>query len=421
MDKEIKDPEGILKVITALFGKLPAYIVNTDKEFPVKIIALKNKALIINTSLKFPNRDRVLTVVHNGSKFLAHFNLAGGDGNGIEILTPVKIQITAASRQGTRVEASQIQTGMVVTNIINVNDVSKAIGFDDKKVDTILLAYRTKLAKAFPLSSIFFAGRMDNRLRLMHHYDKDIFIVDRKEKATASPTFFPFDEYLRIFENSKIPDNYISEICVPIKYKGYVHLGYVQVLSEKTLESEVYKQIQTFASAVSRDIISTGVFQESRDVCQVMDLSMGGISFIHAPSRSFSRSVTLNGTILFDLNLDASKKVTIRGIIKNIRNQETNFRVGCQFYNLTEKDTEILEGFLDVGKEEEETPKPEGMESQEGQEETVAEENGGAQVQTSSESEENIPSEETLDSSNFVDPFADALSDNFTDPPDEPK
>ncbi|MCG6145206.1 PilZ domain-containing protein [Leptospira bandrabouensis] len=350
MDKEIKDPEGILKVITALFGKLPAYIVNSEKEYPVKIIALKNKALIINTNLKFPNRDRILTVVHNGSKFLAHFLVAGGDGNGIEILTPVKIQITAASRQGSRVEASQIQTGMVVSNIINVNDVSKAIGFDDKKVDAILLAYRTKLAKAFPLSSIFFAGRMDNRLRLMHHYDKDIFIVDRKEKSTASADFFPFDEYLRIFDNSKIPDSYSSEICVPIKYKGYVHLGYVQVLAEKPLDLEIYKQIQTFANAVSRDIISTGVFQESRDICQVMDLSMGGISFIHAPSRSFSRSVTLNGTILFDLNLEEGKRVTIRGIIKNIRNQETNFRVGCQFYNLTEKDIEILGEFLDAGK-----------------------------------------------------------------------
>lgn len=353
MDKEIKDPDGILKVITALFGKLPAYIINSEKEYPVKIIALKNKALIIRTNLKFPSRDRVLTVVHNGSKFLANFIVAGGDGNEIEILTPVKIKITAASRQGARVEASQIQTGMVVSNIINVNDVSKAIGFDDKKVDTILLAYRAKLTKAFPLSSIFFAGRMDNRLRLMHHYDKDIFIIDRKEKSTASADFFPFDEYLRIFDSSKIPDTYTSEICVPIKYKGYVHLGYVQVLAEKPLDFEIYKQIQTFSNAVSRDIISTGVFQESRDVCQVMDLSMGGISFIHAPSRSFSRSVTLNGTILFDLNLEEGKRVTIRGIIKNIRNQETNFRVGCQFYNLTEKDLDILGAFLDAEKAEE--------------------------------------------------------------------
>lgn len=366
MDKEIKDPEGILKVITALFGKLPAYIFNLDKEYPVKIIALKNKALIINTNLKFPTRDRILSVVHNGSKFLAHFIVAGGDGNGIEILTPVKIKITAASRQGARVEASQIQTGMVVSNIINVNDVSKAIGFDDKKVDTILLAYRAKLTKAFPLSSIFFAGRMDNRLRLMHHYDKDIFIIDRKEKSSASADFFPFDEYLRIFDSSKIPDTYTSEICVPIKYKGYVHLGYVQVLAEKPLEFEIYKQIQTFSNAVSRDIISTGVFQESRDVCQVMDLSMGGISFIHAPSRSFSRSVTLNGTILFDLSLEEGKRVTIRGIIKNIRNQETNFRVGCQFYNLTEKDLEILGAYLDAGKPEEEiTPLSESNSSEE--------------------------------------------------------
>ncbi|MCZ8341830.1 MAG: PilZ domain-containing protein [Leptospira sp.] len=351
MEKEIIDPEAILKVITALFGKLPATILNSGQEFPVKVIALKNKSLIINTNLKFVSKDRFLSVVHNGTKFIASFLLAGGDGNGIEILSPLKITLTQAKRQGSRVEVSGNHSGLVVTNIINVNDVSKAIGFDDKKVDAVLLTYRSKLSKAFPQSSIFFAGRMDNRLRLMHHYEKAIFIRDRKDKSSANPDYFPFDEYLRIFESSKIPEHFISEISVPIKYKGYIHLGYVQILAEKPLDEDIFQQLHTFATTVSKDIISTGVFQESKDVCPVMDLSMGGVSFIHPASRSFSRSVTMNGTILFDLSLENGTKVTIRGIIKNIRNQETNFRVGCQFYNLLEFDLNLLDEFLNLAKQ----------------------------------------------------------------------
>lgn len=362
MEKEIIDPEAILKVITALFGKLPATILNSGQEFPVKVIALKNKSLIINTNLMFPSKDRFLSVVHNGTKFIASFHLAGGDGNGIEVLTPLKITLTQAKRQGNRVEVSGNHSGLFVTNIINVNDVTKAIGFDDKKVDTILLAYRTKLSKAFPQSSIFFAGRMDNRLRLMHHYEKAIFIRDRKDKSSANPEYFPFDEYLRIFESSKIPEHFISEISVPIKYKGYIHMGYVQILAERPLDEDIFHQLETFSSSVSKDIISTGVFQESRDVCKVMDLSTGGVSFLHAPSRSFSRSVTMNGTILFDLNLDNGKKVTIRGIIKNIRNQETNFRVGCQFYNLLESDINLLDEFLHPEKPSETTESKLGQE-----------------------------------------------------------
>ncbi|BDA78354.1 pilus assembly protein PilZ [Leptospira kobayashii] len=405
MDKEITDIEGVLKVITALFGKLPVSIQYEGKDIPVKIIALKNKALIINTPLIFPNKDRNLSVVHNGSKFIAQFLLAGGDGHGIEILTPRKISIVAATRETTRVEvapASGSNASLKAINIINVIDVSKAIGFDDKKVDAVLLAYRTKLLKAYPQSSIYFAGRMDNRLRLMHHYEKSIFIMDRKDKSSANPQYFPFDEYLRIFESSKIDDKYISEICIPIRYKGYVHLGYVQVLSENSLTMEAYQQVEIFANAVARDVISTGVFQESREVCQVMDLSSGGISFLHSPSRSFSRSMTMNGTILFDIVFNQESKGTFRGIIKNIRNQETNFRVGCQFYNLNQKDIDALDAFLSIGKPTEEAAPPEQVSEQNASEE--GEETDTSEDQVSEETNNAEDNAGETDSSD--DPFA---------------
>jgi hypothetical protein len=370
MNKEINDLEGILKVISALFGKLPVSIVLDGKEYPVKVIALKNKALIINTQLKFPSKARILSLVHNGNKFIAQFLLVGGDGNGIEILQPLRINIAAATRQGNRVELSNTPNAALrVTNLINIIDITKAIGFDDKKVDTILLAYRAKLLKLYPTSSIYFAGRPDNRLRLMQHYDKAIYIIDRKSKSTANPMYLPFDEYLRIFDTSKLSDDLISEISIPIRYKGYLSLGYVQVLSDKPLEMDAFNQVTLFAQAVSRDIIATGVFQESKEVCPVMDLSAGGISFVHAPTRAFSRNVTMNGTIIFDLFMNQDSKATFRGIIKNIRNQETNYRVGCQFYNTNVRDQEILEAFLSQDKSHEETEpvaeiNPESMESE---------------------------------------------------------
>lgn len=354
MDKEINDIDAIIKVISALFGKLPVHIIHNGKEVSVKIIALKNQSLIISNQLQFANKARILTLVHNGSKFITQFLLIGGDGNGIEVLQPIKISIVPATRQGNRVEvANAASSAMRVTNLINVLDVTKAIGFDDKKVDALLLSYRSKLSKLFPDSSIFFAGRADNRLRMMQHYDKAIFVIDRKNKSTANPAYLPFDEYLRIFNTSKLPEHLISEIAVPIRYKGYVSMGYVQILSETSLDLEALERINVFSQAVARDIISTGVFQETKENCQVMDLSSGGISFLHAPTRAFSRNVTMNGTIIFDLIMTNEKRATFRGIIKNIRNLETNYRVGCQFYNTNPSNLEILEEYLA-----ESSPKP---------------------------------------------------------------
>ncbi|MDZ4725801.1 MAG: PilZ domain-containing protein [Leptospira sp.] len=411
MNKEISDQDGILKVISALFGKLPVTIVADGKEIPVKVIALKNKALIINTIAKFPSKARILTLVHNGNKFVAQLTLIGGDGNGIEILQPLKITILPATRQGNRVEVNQSSNAnMTITNLINVIDVTKAIGFDDKKVDAILLAYRSKLSKIYPNSSIYLASRPDNRLRLMQHYDKSIYIVDRKSKATANPVYLPFDEYLRIFDTSKLSDELISEIAIPLRYKGYVSLGYVQILSNTPLDNEAFSQVQLFSQAVARDIIATGVFQESKEICPVVDLSSGGISFLHAPTRAFSRNVTMNGTIIFDLIMNQNSRATFRGIIKNIRNQETNYRVGCQFYNTNVRDSEILEEFLGITHPTEETAVPESSETSNIEENTQME-NGDYQF-----NEESVNSE-SLEESNLDNLELPMPEDSFNDIP----
>lgn len=399
MEKEITDIDGILKVVSALFGKLPVCIIHENKELPVKIIALKNKALIINTALKFTSKGRILTLVHNGSKFLAQFTLIGGDGNGIEILQPLKISIRPATRQGNRIEMTDAANGAIrVTNLINIIDITKAIGFDDKKVDLILLAYKAKLAKIFPTSSVYFAGRADNRLRLMQHYDKPIYILDRKNKSTANPMYLPFDEYLRIFDTSKLADDLISEIALPIRYKGYLSLGYVQVLSDKPLDMEVFNQVTLFSQAISRDIVATGVFQESKENCPVIDLSSGGISFLHAPTRAFSRNVTMNGTIIFDLVMNAETKATFRGIIKNIRNLEANYRVGCQFYHPNVRDQEILESYLGMtSPPPEETSSKEALDlSSEGSIDAEEQQQGSDTIQATENETEDHPSSEDL-------------------------
>ncbi len=359
MDKVIQEPEAVLKLITALFGKLPVLIRYFDKELPCKIVALKNKALVINNSLTFETKERILSVLHNGSRISVFFNCAGSDGNGIEILAPLKVLITEAKRGEARVEVSkQGNAGYTVTNLINVNEIAKAIGFVDKKVDAVLETYRTKIAKDFKNSQIFFNERPDNRLRLIHKYDKSIFVIDRKNKATANPAFFPFDEYQRIFSSSTIMEEIISEICIPIKYKGYMDIGYIQVLSETPLDTTAFNQIMVYAGSLSRDIIATGLFQESKETCPVIDLSVGGISFVHPNTRTFARTMTLNVNTIFDVVFSPTSKVSFRGIIKNIRNQENDFRVGCQFYNLNPKETQFLQQLLVAPAPE--TPKTEG-------------------------------------------------------------
>jgi len=135
---------------------------------------------------------------------------------------------------------------------------------------------------------------------------------------------------------------------VPLKYKGYTSIGYLQILSETPLPPEAFHQANLIAQALSRDMIGTGIFQESKEKCKVLDISQGGISFVHPNTRTFTRSLTQNSTILFDVLFPTGLKGSFRGIIKNIRSQENDFRVGVQFYNLNLSESQILMQVLDA-------------------------------------------------------------------------
>ena len=346
MDKLVTDFSSIIKVINLLFGRLPVLLHQDGQEFPIKIIAMKEKGLIILNTKNSQGIERNLSVIHNGTKIQVTFKKLGGDDKGIEILSPIKMTITEAKRESNRVILQENNPKLSVTNLINQNDIQKAIGFVDKKVDTIIKEYSQRLNSKFRNVNIYISARLDGRMRLMQNYDKPIYIPDRKAENFNHPSFLPFHEYIRLVSIAKLNEDFLSEITVPLKYKGYSSLGYVQVNSENVLPFESYDIISKISQALTSDLIQTGVFQESKEICDINDLSATGLSFLHPQSRLFSRSMTMGETIVFDLNLPDKKKVVCRGIIKNIKNTEVMFRVGIQFYNNVSNTNEEIEKFL---------------------------------------------------------------------------
>lgn len=346
MSKEIVDKESIYKVLNLLFGKLPVYILDNGREYPIKVVALKPNGLVISHGRNITSPERILTLTHNGMQFKTFLKFLGGDKNGIEVLQPIKIEIEEARRTSNRVVMEGDVNSPKVTHIVNQHEIHKAQGFNDANVDKIIQKYLQSLRKVFDYANIYYSSRMDNRLRLMQNYDKPIFIPNRNYSDTVPRDYFPYEEYYRILQVSKLDDRYISEICVPIKYKGYTPLGYVQVLGFNPLNQESFETVKKVAEAISRDIIHTGIFQESREICEVGDLSSTGLSFLHPQSRFFSRTFSMGETILFELIFPNQARANIRAVIKNIKNMETNFRVGVEFYNLTLHDYNMVEEYL---------------------------------------------------------------------------
>lgn len=324
------------------------------RSYPIKVVGIKDALyLLVSVPGKSEGeKTRILFLTHNNHFFHGVFTVTQrNQSNGMELLRVQAIKVTEAHRSQGRVDLDGGGTGepIILTNIINQLHLRRSLGFVDKSVEAILQKHAKKMKETYPDSVVYFSDRMDNRLRIMYNFEQSIFIMNRLDRSVggSGSDFVPMEEYLKLIALNKLESRFISEISVLIRYKNYTPLGYVQVLSDRPLDTEDYNKITLFAAAISRDVIASGFFQESKEKCQAEDISRSGLGFFHPQSIFFSRSFAVGEVLLFDLQLNSELKGTFRAAIRNITNTDKMFRIGCQFFNLNDREEEILNQFMD--------------------------------------------------------------------------
>ncbi|WP_039947953.1 PilZ domain-containing protein [Leptospira fainei] len=351
MDKTVKEADALGKILQTLFTRLPVSVDIKGRSYPVKVVGIKdNLFLLVSVPGKPTNEKiRILFLTHNYHFFHGVFTVeARNESNGLELLRVQAVKVSEAKRAQGRIEFENANSEpIIIYNIINQQHLRKSLGFVDKSVDEIIQRHSKRIKESYNDSLVYFSDRMDNRLRIMYNFEQSIFIIDRHDRSSGGVNFVPMEEYLKLISLNKIESRFVSEICVLIRYKNYTPLGYIQVLSEKPMNTEDYNKITLFSAAISRDVIGSGFFQESKEKCQVEDISRNGLGFFHQQSIFFSRSFAVGETLLFDLQLNKELKGTFRAVIRNIANTDKMFRVGCQFFNLNPREEEILNQFVD--------------------------------------------------------------------------
>ncbi|PJZ70318.1 pilus assembly protein PilZ [Leptospira perolatii] len=353
MDQIVKETEALGKILQTLFTRLPVYVEIKGRSYPVKIVGAKENVYLLAhiPGAANPEKIRTLFLTHNQHFFHAVFTVAGrNESTNLELLRIQAIKITAAKRAQGRLELESGGEKITLTNIINQLHLRRSLGFVPKAIDEIVQKHAKKLQEVYPDSLVYFSDRMDNRLRVMYNFEQSIFVTDRREKESggAGPKFVPIEEYTKLVSLNKLESRFVSEIAVLIRYKNYTPLGYVQVLSEKPMNTEDYNKISLVSAGISKEIIGSGFFQESKEKCMVEDISRSGLGFFHPQSIFFSRSFASGETLLFDLYFNKELKGTFRAVIRNITNTDKLFRVGCQFFNLNQRESDVLKQYIDT-------------------------------------------------------------------------
>lgn len=337
MNKEVTDPKSIHKLIDSLYRVAPVYMEVDGEDIPVKVLDSKPDSVTIRTPKVNTNtRERILTMRSKDNIFVTTFIEVGTDDLGNSILQPLKILIKDILAQ----DSGNIFT---VSSIINHNDIFKSLG--DDRINQIIKK-APKVNFMFDFFEVYINERMNSRMRLMNSHDKPIFVPNIADPNSVKPEFVPFNDYHYLTKSSNFLDKFKSEICIPIKYKNFILIGYAHAMHTTRLDSNSYNTFKLVAASIIKGIHSSGVFEESKENCAVVEINSTSIKFLHPPTRLASRMFSMGGSIIFDLISKSGRRKFLRGVMKGIKPTQKDFAISCDLTFNNPEEASSLEEFL---------------------------------------------------------------------------
>ncbi len=337
MNKEVTDPKSIHQLIDSLYRVTPVYMEVDGEDIPIKVIDSKPQVVTVRSpKVNAHTRERVLTMRSKDNIFVSTFLEIGVDELGNSMLQPLKILIKD-------ILAEAEPNAYSVSNIINQNDIFKSLS-DDRISQLIKRA--PKVNFMFDFFEVYVNERMNSRMRLMNTHEKPIFVPNIAQPDSVRPEFVSFNDYYAITKSSNVLDKYKSEICIPIKYKNFIMIGYVHAMHSTRLDSNSYNTFKLVAASIIKDIHSSGVFEESRETCNVLEANPTSIRFLHPPTRLASRIFSMGGTVIFDLISKSGHRKFVRGVVKGIKPTQKDYAIGCDLSINTPDELASLGEFL---------------------------------------------------------------------------
>lgn len=333
--KEITDPSSIFKMLETLYRQFPVYTLIDKKPIQVRIFAVKNQSVLIQSPDSTTPTERFLFLTNSGNLLQFKFKLITKDPRGVELLQPISLSITTATRTMDRYQVTK--SSIFVTDIIGQSMVPHDLADDTMKVETIIKPYIQKLKVKFSEVNYFIHERMDTRMRLIADTGKHLFVPDTKEPSSVTENFIPYSEYIHLVKQNKDLNKFLSEISVPLKFKNLVLFGYLQVLNLERTNMNDYNLVLHAANKFCEEISSSDIFNESKHKCAIMDISSNGLSFSHPQSKHFGKLFSIGSTILFNIYEDNTNLGSFRAVVRNIKPLEKLFRIGCQFFHTFEE------------------------------------------------------------------------------------
>lgn len=338
---EIENKEEIWKILHLLFIKKKVNLLNRfGRPFLAQVDVWQNYIKIQSEGINQNSPTRILVTKHEEKLFICELKVKGlRSEDGSLILEPIKVTIRKETEEDKK---DYTPPTLSVSNVISLSDVTIFLG--DDQIKDLVKTHSRRLNHLFDVYQVYLSDKMDERMRLMRTFDLPIIILNREDSQTTPEISVPFFEYNK---SIRLPAEYKAEICVPIKYRQYIIIGYVQVLQRSRLDLNSYNLVSLVASTIRKDLSEYKNHEESKEICKVTSISSSEITFLHSLNKYFARIFHIGSQIIFNILVNRETKLTVRASVKNIQPLDKFFSITCEFLNLTLNQLEKLEELIE--------------------------------------------------------------------------
>ena len=268
----------------------------------------------------------------------SHLRLVEKQADESYIFVPVKFQVISAARREDRkvVElGGEGKSILYVTNIISDFIIQNSLAMENKKVDHVKETVRFDLEKQFKMVRIYFCneGLSDPRMKYFLEKRTPIFIpnIDKKEAGRDESLFNLYHNEIYHKDHHLVNrKQLISEVSVPVLYRGKIPYGYIQGNAEAVLTEPAMAAVKRMAVLVEELFAKYRIFPASEDRLLVSDVSRNGIGIVFK-ERRFIRFFKENSLVYFDIMLPDNKKSSCLAVVRHIDILESKIiKIGCE-------------------------------------------------------------------------------------------
>ena len=357
--RKIIDHSQLHQITEKLFARFPIHVVENNQKNAARALGYTHPHLeILHQLPQGPSRTLLLT--KDDHSMMLECSVVSRTERGTEVLKPIRLYL---SKRGIRHE-NRVPVGNgsqasdfagQVRNVIPHPEFYRVNAGTNSQREAIFSQFTSAIRELIPETFVRIdlqkTNRLTVRMKKLQDFNLPIFapeMMRQRQGDEQNVIAMPHSEYEQVMRSDGLPGDYLGEICEPIRYRGVLIVGYLQVLSSRApLNISQYHSVRQLVRRLEKDLDQKRCFPDNPISGKILDVSHGGIGFIYTGQRSVLSIAGVGDKIVFDAHFAADNVATFSGKIMNMTSLENGRRYGIEFENLSETSQKALSQMLD--------------------------------------------------------------------------